>query len=189
MTGIVWTHFPKDAPPNDIALKIVKVFEDNKNSIDSEKFGKSGSNQEKTKFDSNHILEVLSSDLKEIEGMIIEEKNEEGITVPISVPILYGDLGKVEKEYRPDGWHNNEGLLLEIEGAMKITQNKVHIYDLFKACLIHNVDHFVIAAAKTWDGKKKTPYKPYETIVTEFTAIYESRRFNLPIKSITIIGY
>ena len=189
MQGIIWTHFPKDKPPNPIAVKIVDAFEKNKKTVDSVKFGKGGSNKEKTKFNSNYVLDVLSSDLKEIEDMVIEEEDESGKIIPISVPILYGHCGKEEKTYEPDGWHEPQGVLLEIEGALKITQNKIHIYDLFKACLIHNVEHFVIAAAKTWKGSAKSPYKPYDTIVTEFTAIYESRRFNLPLKSITVIGY
>lgn len=187
--GIVWTHFPKDIPPNEVAREIVNAFNKNKKDIDSEIFGKGGSNKERTKFDSNFVLGVISSDLKDIPGMIIEEKDQNGKTIPISIPILYGHCGVEEKTYQPDAWHENQGVLVEIEGALKITQNKVHIYDLFKACLIHNVEHFVIAAAKTWEGNAKNPYKPYDTIVTEFTAIYESRRFKLPIKSITVIGY
>ena len=188
-TGIVWTHFPKDMPPNAVAVKIVDAFKKNSDSVDSAIFGKGGSNQSKTKFNSNYVLDVISSDLKDIPGMVIEEKGKSGKTIPISVPILYGHCGEEEKTYEPDAWHENQGVLVEIEGALKITQNKVHIYDLFKACLIHNVEHFVIAAAKTWKGSAKTPYKPYDTMVTEFTAIYESRRFNLPLKSITVIGY
>lgn len=187
--GIVWTHFPKDMPPNPVAVKIVDAFKKNADKVDSAIFGKGGSNQDKTKFDSNFVLDVISSDLKDISGMVIEEKGKSDKTIPISVPILYGHCGKEEKTYEPDAWHESEGVLVEIEGAMKITQNKVHIYDLFKACLIHNAEHFVIAAAKTWNSSAKTPYKPYDTIVTEFTAIYESRRFNLPLKSITVIGY
>ena len=189
MQGIVWTHFPKDKPPNSVAVKIVNAFEKNQKTVDSGEFGKGGSNQNKTKFNSNYVLDVLSSDLKKIEGMVIEEKGESGKIIPISVPILFGHCGKKVKTYEPDGWHELQGVLLEIEGALKITQNKIHIYDLFKACLIHNVEHFVIAAAKTWKGSAKSPYNPYDTIVTEFTAIYESRRFNLPLKSITVIGY
>ena len=189
MPGIHWTHFPKDKPPNPVAVEIVSAFEKNQKAVDSEIYGKGGTNKDKTKFNSNYVLEVLSSDLKEIEGMMIEEKDHAGKIVPISVPILFGDCGKEEKTYEPDGWHENQGVLMEIEGALKITQNKIHIYDLFKACLIHNVDHFVIAAAKSWKGSAKSPYRPYETIVTEFTAIYESRRFKLPLESITVIGY
>ena len=190
MPGIKWTHYPKDQPPNEIALKIVEAFEKNSKEIDSEIHGKGGSNEEKTTFNSNYVLAKLSSDLKNIQGMEIEEKDENGKTKRLSVAILYGNEGKKEKTYAPDGWHENEGLLLEIEGALKITQNKIHIYDLFKACLIHNVDHFVIAAAKTWKVEsKKTPIFPYDEIVKEYNAIYESSRFIIPIKSITVIGY
>ena len=46
---VVWTHFPKDRAPDSTVMQIVEAFKANLKSIDSEKFGKSGTNKEKSK--------------------------------------------------------------------------------------------------------------------------------------------
>ena len=65
---ISWTHFPKDRAPDPTVVKIIEAFENSASSIDSEKFGKSGTNREKTEFDSNYVLGIVEDDLKKIDG-------------------------------------------------------------------------------------------------------------------------
>ncbi len=190
MTIIQWAHFPRDRPPNSTVKEIVDAFIDNKKQIDSKKFGKSGTNQNKTKFDSNTVLKILSKDLKKISGMKIEEKDPKTKKkIRLEVAVLYGSEGKVEKPYYPDGWIESEGILLEIECGLMIPQNKAHLKDLFKACLIHGVDHLVIAGAANWVDSKGKKYNPYNTMKVDFEAMYESTRFNLPFKTLTVIGF
>ena len=49
MTYPQWSHFPKDAPPNEIALQIIESFTNNEQLIDSKISGISGTNEQKTK--------------------------------------------------------------------------------------------------------------------------------------------
>ena len=86
--GIVWTHFPKDRAPNPTVKKIVEAFESRSSSIDSEEFGKSGTNEKKTKFDSNFVLEQIEDDLMKIDGFSVEMKDEEGKKPPSRKDIL-----------------------------------------------------------------------------------------------------
>ena len=190
MAEIKWAHFPRDRPPNPTVRGIVDVFIENQKQIDSGKFGKSGSNENKTKFNSDAVLEILSEDLKKIPDMEIEEKDPKTKKKKLlKVAVLYGSEGKVEKPYHPDGLIESEGILLEIECGLMIPQNKAHLKDLFKACLIHGIDHFVIAGAINWEGSDGTKYSPYNTMKVDFEAMYESTRFQLPFESLTVIGF
>ena len=191
MAEIQWAHFPRDRPPNSTVRKIVDTFIKNKKQIDSSKFGKSGTAATGyTRFNSNAVLDILSKDLKEIPEMEIEEKDSEsGKINKINIAILYGSEGRKEKTFDPDGWLESEGILLEIECGLMIPQNKAHLKDLFKACLIHGVNHFVIAGAINWEGSTGTKYTPYNTMKVDFEAMYESTRFELPFETLTVIGF
>ena len=184
---IAWTHFPKDRAPDLTVMKIVEAFKTNAKSIDSAEFGSSGSNKNKAKLTSDFVLAEVASELKEIDGMRVEE-SVDGKKVAVNLPVLYGDNGKVVKSYNPDAWHKENGILVEVEAGMMIISNKTHLEDLIKAIQIPNVQHFVIAGARTWDyrGSKKSPY---EKMVKDFTSFYESTRVILPFETLTIIGY
>jgi len=184
---VVWTHFPKDRAPDSTVMQIVDAFTDNLKTINSEKFGKSGSNTKKSKLTSDYVLAEITPRLKEISGMKVEEIVD-GKKISVNIPVLYGDNGKVKKSYNPDGWHEGHGILLEVEAGMMIISNKTHLEDLIKAIQIPNVKHFVVAGANTWDyrGQKK---EPYARMVTDFTSFYESARVILPFETLTVIGY
>jgi len=184
---VVWTHFPKDRAPDSTVVQIVESFKDKISTIDSEKFGKSGNNKEKTKLTSDFVLSEISSALKKIPGMRVEEIVN-GKKTPVRIPVLYGDNGKIKKAYNPDGWHEEQGILLEVEAGMMIVSNKTHLEDLIKAIQIPNIKHFVVAGARVWDykGQKK---QPYDKMVTDFTSFYESTRVILPFETLTVIGF
>ena len=185
---ISWTHFPKDRAPDPTVVKIIEAFENSASSIDSEKFGKSGTNREKTEFDSNYVLGIVEDDLKKIDGFLVEGIDEEGKKKVLKIPVLWGNNGKVVKEYEVDGWSRGESILLEVEAGMMITQNKTHQDDLIKALQIPDVKHFVIACAIIWDyhGAMK---KPYDMVVRDFSAFYQGTRISLPFETLTIIGF
>jgi len=168
-------------------MQIVEAFKANLKSIDSEKFGKSGTNKEKSKLTSDFVLAEVTFKLKEINGMRVEE-NVDGKKVSVNIPVLYGDNGKVMKSYNPDAWHEEHGILLEVEAGMMIISNKTHLEDLIKAIQIPNIKHFVIAGARTWKYKEQKR-EPYGKMVTDFTSFYESTRVILPFETLTIIGF
>ena len=187
MTGIIYTHFPKHRGPDANVLQIVNAFKENRTEIDSAKFGKSGTNEEKAWFNSDYVLGKVAPGLKKIDGMLVEEIID-GKKKTVPVPVLYGDNGKIVKSYNPDGWGEKDGILLEVECGMMVIANKTHLEDLIKAIQIPGVKHFVIAAARTWDYRGSIK-NPFERIVTDFTSFYESNRVVLPFETLTIIGF
>ena len=174
-----WEHFPKNTAPEKIAKEIVEVFGANSKKIDSRKA--------KKRLKSNEILEIISQDLLEIKDMQVEHRDEDGKLKKIERPVLYGEGGKARKSFQPDGYNDQIGLILEVEAGMTIPNNMAY-KDLIKACLMEGTNHFVLAVPLHYDGGN-TNSKPYEVVVRDFSAIFESARLQLPLQTVTIIGY
>ena len=175
----MWEHFPKNRAPEDVVKKIVNVFSKSAKLIDSR--------NAKKRLKSNDVLQIVSMDLMEIEGMEVEFRDEEGNLTKIVRPVLYGAAGKSRKSFNPDGYHNPTGLILEVEAGMTIPNNMAY-KDLIKACLMEGTNHFVLAVPIHYDGGN-TNSKPYDVVVRDFSAIFESARLQLPLDTVTIIGY
>ena len=174
-----WEHFPKNRAPSNVAKDIVSVFGKNSRKIDSRKA--------KKRLKSNEVLAIISSDLLEIEYMEVEHRDDEGDLHKISRPVLYGEGGKARKSFQPDGYHNPSGLILEVEAGMTVPNNMAY-KDLIKACLMEGTNHFVLAVPLHYDGGGKDS-NPYSVVVRDFSAIFESARLQLPLETVTIIGY
>ena len=175
----MWEHFPKNRAPEDVVNEIVNVFSKSAKLIDSRKA--------KKRLKSNDVLQIVSMDLMEIEGMEVEFRDEEGNLTKIVRPVLYGAAGKPRKSFNPDGYHNPTGLILEVEAGMTVPNNMAY-KDLIKACLMEGTNHFVLAVPLHYDGGN-TNSKPYDIVVRDFSAICESARLQLPLDTVTIIGY
>lgn len=175
----MWEHFPKNRAPEQVVGEIVDVFSNHAKSIDSRKA--------KKRLKSNEVLQIVSQDLLGIEGMEVEYRNDEGELTKIVRPVLYGAAGKPRKSFNPDGYHNPTGLILEVEAGMTVPNNMAY-KDLIKACLMEGTNHFVLAVPIHYDGGN-TNSKPYEVVVRDFSAIFESARLQLPLQTVTIIGY
>jgi hypothetical protein len=192
MNKTKWTHFPKDLPPHPIAEEIIKLFETRSNDIDSSIYGQSGSIADATKFTSDFVLDTVFKNEEQIPGLKVEKYSKspgnKKDRKKIKVVSLYGDNGEIVKSYEPDGYHKKEKLMLEVEGRMT-KPNNVGLKDLFKACTTPEVDHFVLAVPVVWKEKNGKISYPYEYVKKQFTEIHESRKFDLPLKTLTLIGY
>ena len=194
MTYPKWSHFPKDLPANPIAVEITKVFNKHKEKINSIEFGKSGPQDDTTKFTSNYVLDIISADLRtQIEGFETERftgypGNRKG-RKKLKITTLFGDEGIPDKTYDPDGLHRSSKLMFECEGRMTIPNNAA-LKDLFKACIAHNIEHLVIAVPQQWiESNGKTKSEPYKHVVRQYKEIQESRKFSIPLESVTVIGF
>lgn len=101
----------------------------------------------------------------------------------ISVPVLYGQNGKIEKSFEADAWHRDEKIVLEVEAGRALSNNQF-LKDLFQACVMKDVDYLVIAVRNNYRGNDD-----YAKIVTFIETLYASTRLNLPLKGIVIVGY
>ena len=180
-----WQHWPKNAPPHPTAVQIVECFAKHESHLDSRK--RSG-NENRLK--SNDVLAHLVDCLKAIDGMQVEEVVD-GKIKRIPRPVLYAEFGRVRKTYEPDGFHpglsEGAGLVMEIEAGMTVPNN-VAYKDLIKACMMEGTEHFLLAVPLWYDGggRKENPYVQVSKV---FSTIYESTRLDLPLETVTLLGY
>ena len=150
---------------------LVEVFAANNSVIDSKK---------QTDLHSNDVLAILRDELIEL-GFDVERGK--AAAQKIKVPVLYGLNGQTTKTFDADGFHSEEGIVLEVEAGRAVT-NYQFLKDLFQACAMQEARHLVVAVRNDYRGSKD-----FETVINFFETIYASARLVLPLESVTIVGY
>ena len=169
-----WIFFPQSLEPSDLARRVVGAFEQFESEISSPK----------NTLDSNGVLLKVRPELEAL-GFSVEigKKRAEKITVPV----LFGRNGKTAKSFDADAYHIEGKFVLEVEAGRAVSNNQF-LKDLFQACLMVDVDYLGIAVRRVYEAGNASG-KDFETVVTFFETLYASRRLQLPLKGILIIGY
>ncbi len=168
---IKWAFFPQSHKPSEMVYKIVQVFEDHAQDIDS------ATNEIQV---SNDVLAKLSGSLEGL-GFLVETGKKK--SQKIHIPVLFGINGVVEKAFDADAFHKEARFVIEVEAGRGVT-NHQFLKDLFQACMMQDVDYLAIAVRNTY---KKS--KDFEKVFSFFDALYKSNRLELPLKGILIVGY
>jgi hypothetical protein len=165
-----WQYYPKSNAVPEHLYKMVSVFKQNEEYIDSSKH----------KHNSNAVLSYLKNNLQSI-GFTVEKgkKAEERI----KIPVLFGRKGQLEKYFEVDAFQKETGTVLEVEAGRAVDNNQF-LKDLFEACVMQKVDYLAIAVRMTYRRQSD-----FGTVITYFDALYASDRLNLPLKGVLIIGY
>jgi hypothetical protein len=132
------------------------------------------------KHGSDKVLELLSEDLRAI-GFQIERGKKK--VDQIAIPVLFGENGRVEKSFSTDGYHPGHRYMLEVEAGRGVT-NYQFLKDLFQACACDNVESLGIALRNDYRGSDD-----FARACAFIDAVFSSRRFQLPLKEVLIIGY
>jgi len=167
---IEWQYYPKSDYPSDTLIKVINVFK--------EKEGKINSNEHK--LSSNKVLSEVRKGLQNL-GFEVE-KGKKKVDM-IYVPVLFGKNGIKEKSFNADGYHPNEKIVIEIEAGRAVT-NYQFLKDLFQACMMKDIIYLIIAVRRLYNKKHD-----FQTVTNFFDTLYVSRRLDLPLKGILIIGY
>lgn len=167
---IEWQYFPKSDRPHPLCERIVETFSANLVGIGSAE----------NKLDSNSVLAAVAEGLRQL-GFTVETGKKRG--EKISMPVLFTRNGKVAKAFDVDAFHSADRFVLEIEAGRAIDNNQF-LKDLFQACMMHDADYFCVAVRRDYRGKDD-----FSMVVTFFETLYASRRLNLPLKGILVVGY
>lgn len=168
---IKWQAFPKHMQVSDFLLEVIEVFEENSTSIHSL------SNEGQA---SNEALAKITPHLQELGFQVELGKTRAD---KISVPVLFGLNGRIEKSFDADAYHPFEKVVLEVEAGRAVA-NYQFLKDLFQACVMQNVDHLVIAVRNDYRGSDD-----FSKVTTFLETIFSSNRLILPLSTIIIIGY
>jgi len=168
---IEWTYFPQSTPPTDLARAVVNVFEVKDKDLNSEShIGQS----------SNQALAKVAGGLKKIGFQV--ERGKRGVD-KITIPVLFGRNGFIEKYFEADAYHLEAGFVIEVEAGRGVT-NYQFLKDLFQACMMQNVDYLAIAVRRSYRNSHD-----YEKVFTFFDTLFKSNRMKLPLKGLLLIGY
>jgi hypothetical protein len=149
----------------------INVFVANDKIIDS-------NNQ--TDLKSNDVLAVLRDELVNL-GFEVEKGK--AADQKIKVAVLYGLNGQTTKTFDADAFHRDEGIVMEVEAGRAVT-NYQFLKDLFQACAMQEAKHLVIAVRKVYSGRND-----FDAVINFMETLYASSRLQLPLHSVTIVGY
>ncbi|MDE1852717.1 MAG: hypothetical protein KGI38_03095 [Thaumarchaeota archaeon] len=121
--------FPRSSPPPSWVVSLTRAFADLRVRIDTE----AGNRNE-----SDTVLQLLRPSL-EHQGFAVESPSKE-----IPRPVLFGEGGRMEKEYRIDAYNPAVRLALEVEAGRGAKSNAIY-RDLVHMSLIVDADYASIA--------------------------------------------
>jgi hypothetical protein len=168
--AIRWILFPRSSRPVPAVEGLIGAFTSHFDLIDSSKHN----------HHSNTVLAILSDSLIGL-GYKIEtgkQKDEK-----ISVPVLFGLNGVIEKSFNADGFHPEEGVVLEVEAGRAVDNNQF-LKDLFQACAMQDAKHLVICVRNDYRGADD-----FSKVRSFFETLYVSNRIKLPLESVVLVGY
>lgn len=167
---IPWQYYPTSDPPPDHLVDLVRQFELKQAEISSESHDRN----------SNAVLALLRPGLV---GIGYRVESSKAAADKISVPVLFGRNGRIQKSFDADAYNEDTRTVLEIEAGRGVVNNQF-LKDLFQACMMVNVDYLAIAVRSIYRGSRD-----FERVTTFFDTLYANRRLTLPFEGVLIIGY
>lgn len=169
-----WQYFPRCDHPPAIVLRVIETFASVHAQIDSTCHG----------LDSDEVLGLCRNGLQAL-GFRVEAGKKKGEKIP--VPVLFGENGSIDQAFEADAYSKEAGMVLEVEAGRAVANNQF-LKDLFQASLMHDVRYLGIAVRQVYEGGNKHS-RDYERVVTFMETLYASRRLQLPLTGILILGY
>lgn len=168
---INWQFFPKSVACPKHLIDVVDCFVSCCDKIDSTRH----------KLPSDEVLAIVRPKLEQIEYQVESSKKKAD---KISVPVLFGRNGKLEKYFDADGFNKVTRTVIEVEAGRAVT-NYQFLKDLFQACMMHDVDYLIIVVRNIYAEKNKD----FDIVCTFLDTLHASDRLQLPLLGIMVIGY
>jgi hypothetical protein len=166
-----WYYYPRNTAPPEWVGTFVHVVAAVEASI-STPAGKT--------LKSNEVLEKLCPGLQAL-GFEVEV----GRTADQKVmrPVLFGQNGKPQVQQEVDGFHDELGVVLEVE-AGQTRDNNSDLRDIIRASLIVDARFLALVVPITYRSGEV-----YTKSVELLDAIYSSSRLKLPLEGLLLVGY
>jgi hypothetical protein len=171
---IEWQYYPKSDPLPTHLKAMLSVFQESVSSIASV------SNGEPSSLSSDSVLSILAEPLLSMGYQVETSKRAQD---KISVPVLFGRNGVIEKAFEADAYHSGNRTVLEVEAGRAVVNNAV-LKDLFEACMMHDIDYAAIAVRRLYMKSRD-----FDIVNGWFETLYVSKRLSLPLKGLLLIGY
>jgi hypothetical protein len=142
----------------------------------------------KTGLDSDAVLQRLSPGLTLL-GFAVESSKR--ASDRIRRPVLFGDQGVAEVQYDIDAFHEDDGIVVEVEAGRGARGNATY-RDLIRASLIVDARFLALllpVAYRHNSGGKEVTVAAYRECRDLLLAVYASQRLKLPFQGILLVGY
>ncbi len=171
--AVRWLVYPRSQRPRDLVYRIAEVFKAQESRIGTPP----------NKPQSKTVLNAVREGLQKLGFEVEQGKNK------VNVPILFGENGRVVKAFQVDAWHREEGAILEVEAGVAVDARKVY-QDLFEAVAMPEVRFLCIAVQNAYHPpRREKPIDDFERTRSILDALLESRRLELPLETVMLLGY
>lgn len=160
-------HYPASTPAPKHVREVIDIFTAAEPAISSHANGLS----------SNAVLLRVRPQLLEAHFEV------EGAPEKVTLPVLFGVDGRIEKRFNVDAFQRETGTVLEVEAGRAIINNAIYL-DLVKACIIPEAEYLIIAVPLRYSNSAV-----FESTRMMLDMIYASARLPLPLKGVTAVGY
>ena len=174
-----WAYFPRSVAPPPWAAEVVAVFRDARGQIDSSMV---------QGLKSDGVLAHLGRGLLEL-GFEVESGKLK--VDRIRRPVLFGNGGAERVSYEIDAWHDQFGIVLEVEAGRGLMGNAIY-RDLVRASLIVGAKYLVLAVMSEYryrSGSRESRSRDFGGAEAQLDAIYASGRLQLPFDGVLLVGY
>jgi hypothetical protein len=180
ITYPTWTYYPRNARPADWVSPLIETITAAESTI--------GTVTRKTGLTSDGVLQALAPNLQTVGYRVETGKTAKG---KIRRPVLFGENGRPEVSYEIDAFHEEHGVVVEVEAGRGARGNASY-RDIIRASLILDARYFVLllpVAYRHLSGGREIAVQAYREARDQLNAIYASQRLRLPFDGVLLVGY
>jgi hypothetical protein len=175
-----WNYYPRNVRPPEWVDHFVGVVRDAEAAVSTA--------QVRTGHTSDTVLRHLAPGLRALGFLVEEGKTAAG---KIRRPVLFGDDGRPEVSYEIDAFHEDQGIVVEVEAGRGARGNAAY-RDIVRTSLILDARYFALlqpTAYRHTSGGRDVSVAAFRETRDQINAIYASQRLRLPFDGVLLVGY
>jgi hypothetical protein len=175
-----WDYFPRNVRPPEWIEPLVAQVRAVEERISTVEQG--------TGLHSDDVLRELAPGLKQL-GYGVEASRSEADR--IRRPVLFGSNGRAEVSYDIDAFHDEFGIVIEVEAGRAASNNATY-RDIIRASLILDAKYLALllpVAYRFNNGGQLASVAAFTRGLDLLSALYASQRLPLPLRGVLLVGY
>lgn len=176
----LWSYYPTNTRPPEWVDKLVACAAAHEATISTE--------SRKTGLSSDEVLRRLEPGLSAAGYEVEMGKARMG---KINRPVLFGENGRALVSYEVDAFHEELGIVVEVE-AGRGARGNAEYRDLLRTSLIVDANYLALLlpiAYRFKSGSREGSEMAYKNTRGLLDAAYASRRLHFPFEGILLVGY
>jgi hypothetical protein len=175
-----WEYFPRNVRPPEWVEPLVAEIRAIELRISTVEQG--------TGLHSDDVLRELAPGLRHL-GYAVESSRSEANR--IRRPVLYGSNGRAEVAYDIDAFHDDHGIVVEVEAGRAASNNATY-RDIIRTSLILDARYLALLLPVTYrfsNRGRPASIPVFMRGLDLLSALYASQRLPLPLHGVLLVGY